>query len=109
MLPGIKQFDLAGRSAIMTGGSKGLGEAMAAGLPVIATTAGALPEIVENDHTGILVSIKNPSHLGDAIIKLLTQSWLRPKLSQSGCNAVRQKYSWNHTANTLATFYAKHD
>ena len=84
-------------------------EAMAAGLPVIATTAGALPEIVENDHTGILVSIKNPSHLGDAIIKLLTQSWLRPKLSQSGCNAVRQKYSWNHTANTLATFYAKHD
>lgn len=32
MLPGIKQFDLTGRSAIITGGSKGLGEAMAAGL-----------------------------------------------------------------------------
>ena len=32
MLPGIKQFDLSGRSAIVTGGSKGLGEAMAAGL-----------------------------------------------------------------------------
>ncbi len=32
MLPGIKQFDLNGRSAIITGGSKGLGEAMAAGL-----------------------------------------------------------------------------
>ena len=32
MLPGIKQFDLSGRSAIITGGSKGLGEAMAAGL-----------------------------------------------------------------------------
>jgi len=31
-LPGIKQFDLAGRSAIITGGSKGLGLAMAAGL-----------------------------------------------------------------------------
>lgn len=32
MLPGIKQFDLSGRTAIITGGSKGLGEAMAAGL-----------------------------------------------------------------------------
>ncbi|QDU93159.1 SDR family NAD(P)-dependent oxidoreductase [Lignipirellula cremea] len=32
MLPGIKLFDLTGRSAVITGGSKGLGEAMAAGL-----------------------------------------------------------------------------
>ena len=32
MLPGIQQFDLTGRSAIITGGSKGLGQAMAAGL-----------------------------------------------------------------------------
>lgn len=32
MLPGIKQFDLTDKSAIVTGGSKGLGEAMAAGL-----------------------------------------------------------------------------
>ena len=32
MLPGIKQFDLSSRAAIITGGSKGLGEAMGAGL-----------------------------------------------------------------------------
>ena len=32
MLPGIKQFDLSGKVAVITGGSKGLGEAMAAGL-----------------------------------------------------------------------------
>ena len=32
MLPGIKQFELTGKTAVITGGSKGLGEAMAAGL-----------------------------------------------------------------------------
>jgi len=32
MLPGIKQFDLTGKTAVITGGSKGLGQAMAAGL-----------------------------------------------------------------------------
>ena len=32
MLPGIKLFDLSGRTAVITGGSKGLGEAMASGL-----------------------------------------------------------------------------
>ena len=32
MLPGIKQFELTGKTAVITGGSKGLGQAMAAGL-----------------------------------------------------------------------------
>ena len=31
-VPGIKQFEMTGRAAIVTGGSKGLGKAMAAGL-----------------------------------------------------------------------------
>ncbi|MEC9093283.1 MAG: SDR family NAD(P)-dependent oxidoreductase, partial [Planctomycetota bacterium] len=32
MLPGLRQFDLTGKSAVITGGSKGLGKAIAAGL-----------------------------------------------------------------------------
>ncbi len=46
MLPGIKQFDLTGRAAIVTGGSKGLGQAMAAGL----ASAGADILLVSRNH-----------------------------------------------------------
>ena len=42
MLPGIKQFDLTGRAAIVTGCSKGLGFAMAAGLASAGIVAGSL-------------------------------------------------------------------
>ena len=45
MLPGIKQFDLSGKAAVITGGSKGLGEAMAAGL----ASAGAEVMIVSRN------------------------------------------------------------
>ena len=53
ILPGIKQFDLTGKAAIITGGSKGLGFAMAAGL----ASAGARVMLVNrNEEEGIRAS-----------------------------------------------------
>ena len=55
MLPGIKQFDLSGKVAVITGGSKGLGEAMAAGL----ASAGAnLMLVSRNDAEAKAVAAK---------------------------------------------------
>ena len=68
MLPGIKQFDLSGRSAIITGGSKGLGKAMAAGLAsaganVLVSSrhgdeAAAAAEEIARDHGQQAISIE---------------------------------------------------
>ncbi|MDP7205508.1 MAG: 3-oxoacyl-ACP reductase family protein [Pirellulaceae bacterium] len=68
MLPGIKQFDLSGRSAIITGGSKGLGKAMAAGLAsaganVLVSSrhgdeAAAAAEEIAGDHGQQAISIE---------------------------------------------------
>ena len=53
VLPGIKQFDLSGRAALITGGSKGLGLAMAAGL----ASAGANVMLINrNADQGALLS-----------------------------------------------------
>ena len=52
-------------------------EAMAAGLPVVACRAAAVPEIVEDGRTGILVGRRNPAELAQALETLLVNENLR--------------------------------
>jgi phosphatidyl-myo-inositol dimannoside synthase len=52
-------------------------EAMAAGLPVVACRAAAVPEIVEDGRTGLLVAQRNPAELADALETLLVNENLR--------------------------------
>jgi glycosyltransferase involved in cell wall biosynthesis len=63
-LRGLDVFVLSSRSE---GFSIATVEAMAAGLPVIATRSGGPEEIVEHEHTGILVPTQNPVALADGI------------------------------------------
>lgn len=82
MLPGIKLFDLTGRAAIVTGGSKGLGEAIAAGLAsagadVLVTgrdgdAAAAAAERIARDHgrkaVGVAADVCDCGHV-DAMVE----------------------------------------
>src|SRR2546425_915597 len=54
-------------------------EAMAAGLPVVACRAAAVPEIVEDSRTGLLVSPGSPDELAMAMEKLLVNEGLRKR------------------------------
>ena len=56
-------------------------EAMAAGVPVIATRVGGLPEQIEHLETGVLVEPENPSVLADWIVRLHDDPGLREKLA----------------------------
>jgi glycosyltransferase involved in cell wall biosynthesis len=59
-------------------------EAMAAGLPVIASQVGGIPELVEDGETGILVPRSNPGALAEALQLLLADEVLRKRLGSSG-------------------------
>lgn len=56
-------------------------EAMAMGKPVVATSAGGVPEIVENGRDGLLIPPRDENALAEAIILLLKDSSLRKSLS----------------------------
>lgn len=76
-------------------------EAMAAGLPVVATNAGGIKEIVQDGTTGYLVSRRSPlivSQLVDRISHLLEHASLRSEMGAKGRERVMNHFLWSHTA-----------
>ena len=59
-------------------------EAMAAGLPVVSTREGAIPDEVEDGITGILCDKGNPEALADAIETLLQDNTVRERMGAAG-------------------------
>jgi glycosyltransferase involved in cell wall biosynthesis len=59
-------------------------QAMASGLPVVTTPVGAIPEIVRDGETGLLVPPENAQALADAIAALLTDERLAGRLGAAG-------------------------
>ena len=57
-------------------------EAMAAGLPVIATAVGAIPDFVKDGEDGFLIAPKDPQMLEDRICRLLDDEGLRRRISE---------------------------
>jgi spore coat protein SA len=70
-------------------------EAMAAGLPVIASRAGGVVESVVHDRTGMLVEREDPVGLADAILRLADDVELRRSLGDSGRGRAHDQYSWS--------------
>jgi glycosyltransferase involved in cell wall biosynthesis len=68
-------------------------EAMAAGLPVIATGVGGTPELVVNGKTGLLVPPANPAALADAITALSENPVARGSMGWAGRQRVQQHFT----------------
>jgi glycosyltransferase involved in cell wall biosynthesis len=72
-------------------------EAMASGLPVVSTTAAAIPEVVPDGEAGLLVSPRDPSALAEALVRLLADPALRARLREGGRRQAR-RFSWDRVA-----------
>ncbi len=82
-------------------------EAMACGAPVVATTGGALPEVVGRDgDTGLLVPPNDPGALAGAIARLLDDPDLRARLGEAGRHRVLNRFTWKVTAEGTAECYS---
>lgn len=80
-------------------------ETMAAGLPIIATTVGALPEMIENKKSGLLVPPKNPETLRAAIISVIKNENLRTILGKNAAMEFNKKFSKEKMISSVQDLY----
>lgn len=80
-------------------------EAMACGAPVIATTAGAFPEIVDDGVSGLLVRPGAVEPLADAIQAWLADPGRCRAMGEAGTQRVRERFSWRRTAEEMTALY----
>jgi glycosyltransferase involved in cell wall biosynthesis len=82
-------------------------EAMAAKKPVVVTKVGAIPNVIEDGHSGILVEPKDSDSLAEAILSLLNDSEKASGMAQKGFERVRDKYSSKRMAEEYYSIYKK--
>ena len=81
-------------------------EAMACGVPLVATTGGALPEVVGTDgETGLLVPPDDPEALAAGIGRMLDDDALAARLGRGGRQRVLGRFTWQATAAGTADSY----
>ncbi len=86
-----------------------LAESMACGVPVVGSRAGAIPEVVEDGVTGLLVTPRDPLALADGIEKLARDKSQRLKMSRAAIARVQGKFTMDRTvAETLRVYESLH-
>ena len=68
-------------------------EAMSAGLPVVATPVGAIPEIVEDGRNGFLVGLRDAAALAEKIVFLAEDGALRKRMGRENLKKVGERYN----------------
>ena len=80
-------------------------ETMASATPVVATRGGAIPEIVEDGRSGLLVERSDAQALADAILQLLSNPDQRDTMAQAAFERASTLFSWDRIAEDLLQKY----
>jgi glycosyltransferase involved in cell wall biosynthesis len=102
----IKGFDLFAMSSVTEGLGTSLLDAMACARPIVATTAGGIPEIVEDEVNGLLVPPRDQTALANAIVRALNDAGLRRRMGEAGLARVNERFTVEKMVAETASVYA---
>jgi L-malate glycosyltransferase len=81
--------------------------AMAYGLPCVALARGAVPEVIENGRTGLLVEEPDPAAFADAVLRLLDDASLAARLGAAARQTVEKRFSVARMASETVELYRR--
>ena len=102
ILPALDVFLLSSKTESF---SNAILEAMAAGLPIIATRVGGNPECVKEGYTGLLVPPGKPIDMADAMLKLARDSEMRLLMGRLGRERILETFSYEKSRENLRKVY----
>jgi glycosyltransferase involved in cell wall biosynthesis len=102
-----KAFDVFVMSSVTEGLGTSLLDAMACGRPIVATTAGGMPEVVEDGHTGILVPPRDHVAMAEAIVRLLKDEALRRRMGAAGLSLAHARFSAERMVQDTVRVYER--
>ena len=101
--PIIARCDIGAVSSVYSESvSRSLMECLAAGVPVVATAVGGIPDLLAKGEFGILVPAGDPAALARGIVELLHDRQRRIRLGQAGREFIRTQRTWEQSAALFA-------
>ncbi len=91
----LKISDIFIRPSLSEGFGNSFIEAMAAGIPSIATPIGGIVDFMQDNATGVFCEVNNPKSIAEKINLLLSDDNLRQEIIKNGKALVEEKYAWS--------------
>lgn len=106
----VSQYMIESDIFVLPSLSEGFGivllEAMASGLPIVASNVGGIPSLVQNEINGFLVESRNPERISEKVLLLFDNEELMIKISENNKKIVEQ-YDWEKVVVQLEDIYYK--
>jgi glycosyltransferase involved in cell wall biosynthesis len=83
-------------------------EAMASGIPVIASKFGGINTVLTHEKDGLLIDPKNEEEFAGSMIRLLEDLDFRNRLGKEASKLIRENFSWEAIADSHIAFYKKY-
>jgi len=103
----MQAFDIFAMSSDYEGFGISLVEGMALGKPAVVTSVGGMPEVVEENVSGLLARPRSPEALADRLLTLLRDDDLRKNMGQAAQLRVRQKFDIRDRVTAMENIYRK--